>query len=482
MTAPLIWIGLPVVVGGVLFLVRVYQRTVNYLGIFVSIWLSIAAWLLPIGEVVTVGNRAFRIQEQFLILGRSFTILNSDRPILVLIYFFLALWCFGALVARPRVGFVSFGFIFTALLVAALAVEPFLYAALLFEIGVLLAVPFLSPSNRRPGSGIFRFLTFQTLGMPFILLAGWFLAGLEASPGESDLVLRAGVLIGTGLAFLLSVVPFHSWIPTLAEESEPYLVAFILFMLPAVVSIFGLGFLDRFVWMRDSQAVYFSLRLVGVLMVLVGGGWMAVEKHLGRMLGYAAIAETGMALLAISIGTREGYLLFFWLMFVRVFSYMPWAAAISRLSYDHNRELQLGKLWGKGNQTPLTASMAVIGVISLLGMPLLAGYSARFALWRELSSAAPLAAMLSLAGNIGLLIGGLRILDALFIPFPEKVEPASPLRDDPAAAPQRTITDRLFVLILYFGWLAVMTAVGFFSQLYLPWIDNLLVIFERLGN
>jgi NADH-quinone oxidoreductase subunit N len=480
MNAPFIWIGLPAVIGGLLFLLRVYRRTVNYLGIFISIWLSLAAWLLPIGEVVTMGNRAFRIEEQFLILGRSFTLLNSDRAVLILIYFLLALWLIGGLLAQPRIGFVSFSFVFTALMIAALAVEPFLYAALLFEISVLLAVPFLSPSDQKPGSGIFRFLTFQSLGMPLILLAGWFLAGLEASPGESDLVLRAGILIGVGLAFLLSVVPFHSWIPTLAGESEPYLVAFILFMFPAVVSIFGLGFLDRFVWMRDSQAVYFSLRIVGVLMIVVGGGWMSVEKHLGRMLGYAAIAENGISLLAVGLGSRVGYLIFFWLMFVRIFSYMPWAVAVSRLNHHHQGELRLGKLWGRGYQTPLAASMAVIGISSLLGLPLLAGYSARFALWREVSSVAPTLAIAALVGNTGLLIGGLRALNALFIPFEEDIS-FSPLSENPEEV-RWNIRDNFFSLTLYLCWLLTMTAIGFFPQLYLSAIEKLLFIFERLSS
>ena len=169
-------------------------------------------------------------------------------------------------------------------------------------------------------------------------------------------------------------------------------------------------------------------------------------------------------------------------MFVRVFSYMPWAVAISRLHHDHEGELHLGKLWGKGHQTPIAAFTAVIGVLSILGMPLMAGYSARFALWRELSSVAPAVAMFSLLGNLGLMIGGLRILNALFIPFAAVEAPASPLTEEPVTGSPRMINDQLFSLVLYVGWLAVMSAVGFFSQLYIPWIENLLFIFERLSG
>lgn len=481
MNAPLIWIGLPAAIGVVLFFLRGFSRLTAFLGISLSAWLTITARILPIGEVITLGNRAFRIEERFSILGRDFILLDTDRGLLILIYLFLALWTLGSLWARPNNAFIPFGYIFTAILVAAQAVEPFLYAALLFEIAVLLAVPFLSPPGKRPGSGIFRFLTFQSLGMPFILLAGWFLAGLEASPGESALVVRAGALIGIGLAFLLSIVPFHSWVPTLAEESEPYITAFILFMLPAIVSVFGLGFLDRFVWMRESPGVYSGLLLIGALMVVVGGSWMAVQKNLGRMLGYAAIAETGISLLAVGIGTRQGYLLFFWLMAVRVFSYVPWAAAISTIKDHHRGELSLDALWGKGHQTPLSAVTVTVGIFSLIGMPLLAGYSARFALWQSLAEVSPGIAMAALFGNLGLLVGGLRVLNALFIPFGREEGVSAPALEFGLEERRNAMVERFFTMIVYVLWVLILMAIGFFPQIYLPWIENLLLLFERLG-
>jgi formate hydrogenlyase subunit 3/multisubunit Na+/H+ antiporter MnhD subunit len=471
MSAPLVWIGLPLLVGGILFLLRGYHLATSLIGGLLSALLSISAWLLPIGEVITLGTRVFKISERFSILGRDFILMNTDRAWLLLIYFFLSLWVFGSLFARAHNGFVPFGFIFSSLLVAALAVEPFLYAALLIEIAVLLAVPFLSPPEQQPGSGIYRFLAFQSLGMPFILLAGWFLAGLEASPGESELVLRAGALIGFGLAFLLSVVPFHSWIPTLIEESEPYITAFILFILPAFVAVFGLGFLDRFVWLRDSESVYTGLRLVGGLMILVGGGWAAMERHLGRMLGYGMIIEIGISLLAVGIGGREGVLLFFWLMFARVFSMMPWAAAISYLWEANHGDLDLDSLRGIGHRFPFASGILMIGGLSLAGIPLLAGFSARFAFWRAISGAAPLLSLLALAGNAGLVIASLRVLFSLFISFPDQVLEDASERSGNAAF------SWLFVSLLAI-FLAV---VGFFPQIYLPSLERLLFIFERLG-
>lgn len=479
MSAPVIWIVIPAALGVLLFFLRYIRPLTRYLGVFVAAWLAILAGLVPIGTVFSLGNGAFQINASFPILGREFLLRNGDRPLLFLVYLLLTLWVIGAGFSRTNIGFIPFSFVFSALLVAALAVEPFLYAALLIEICVLLAIPFLSPPNQTPGRGIYRFLTLQSLGMPFILLAGWFLAGLEASPGQSDLVLRAGVMIGIGLAFLLSIVPFHSWIPTLAGESEPYVSAFVLFTLPSMVAIFGLGFLDRFVWLREAEVVYQGLRLVGILMIGVGGLWMAVETHLGRMIGHTAIVEIGFGLLAVGIGTREGVILFFWLLIVRMLAAIPWAAAISQLWGQLRGELSLDSLRGQGHRLPLYSGMVVIGLMSLAGVPMLASFSVRFSLWRTLSGLDPAAAGFALVGSIGVLIGGLRVLHALFIPLTA----AQPLDEDQdvLTEPVQPRQDNLFNWVLYFVLLIFLILVGYLPGVYLPWIERLLTMFERLG-
>jgi hypothetical protein len=95
----------------------------------------------------------------------------------------------------------------TGLMVASLAVEPFLYAALFIEMAVLLAIPLLTSIYSPPGRGIVRFLIYQTLAMPFILVTGWLLAGVEASPGDLALAAQSTSMLGLGFAFLLAVFP-----------------------------------------------------------------------------------------------------------------------------------------------------------------------------------------------------------------------------------------------------------------------------------
>lgn len=482
MSAPILWIIFPGLIGVFLFLVRDFPRFTRFTAAFLSVWLWLAALLLPINRIVELGGRAFIVEESFSILGREFIFVDADRPLLALLFFFLFIWVVGANIARPQREFVPFSFAIVSLLTAALAVEPFLYAALLIEIAVLISVPLFSPPNQKPGKGVFRFLAFQTLGMPFILISGRFLAGLEASPGQTEFVLRAGILIGIGFAFLLAVVPFHSWIPSLAEESEPYTLGFVLFFLSVVISVFALGFIDRFIWLRGNPQVYQGLQLIGVLMVSVGGVWAAAETHLGRMFGFAAIAETGFSLLAIGTATPEGLVLFFWLAVVRLFSVVVWAAALSYLKQQTGGELSLTRLSGAGHHFPLVSIALIITQLSLFGVPFLAGFSARFALWRLLAPVVPAIAAAALVGNTGLLLGTLRTLNALFVPFPN---------DDPAGLDStagivdfdgRLVSERLLEWGGFGLYVLVLALLGLFPSVYLPWLQNLLLMFNQIGG
>lgn len=481
MSAPVIWIGLPLVLAGVLFLLRELRFGVFISGFLLSSWFWISAWLFPIGEVINLGGRTYLLNESFSILGREFILLDADRGLLVLVYFALMVWIIGSWFAQPGNAFVPFAFSLSALLVAALTVEPFLYAALLIEIGILIAVPLLSPPHQQPGRGVFRFLAFQTLGMPFILLAGWFLTGLEASPGQSGLVLRAGLLIGIGISFLLALVPFHSWVPQLAEESHPYIAAFLLFLFPSMIFIFGLGFLDRFIWLRESEAVYFGLRVVGALMVLVGGTWGAVEKHLGRTLGHITVAETGVSLLAVGIGSAEGVLLFFWLMLVRLIAYVILAAGVSMIWQRNAGELHLDRLSGKGHRIPLIAGIVIMAQFSLVGVPLLVGFLPRLTLWRVLAGISPIVAAAGLLGNTGLLIGAVRTLNNLFVPFADdlhRIDTSGGILSQDGAL----VSERALEWILYATFLLSINIFSLFPQVYLPWVEKLLLMFERIGG
>jgi NADH:ubiquinone oxidoreductase subunit 2 (subunit N) len=352
------------------------------------------------------------------------------------------------------------------MLVAAISVEPFLYAALIIEMAVLLSIPFLTTPQHKPAKGIVRYLIFQTLAVPFILFSGWLLAGIGANPGNLALVQQAAILLGLGFSFLLAIFPFYTWIPLLAEESHPYIVGFLFWMLPTATLFFGLGFLDRYSWLRDAPALPAILTTIGALMIISGGILSAFQRHLGRIMGYATIVETGFSLLALSMGSRTGLGIFFLLLVPRTLSLCLWAFTLSILR-EHAPGLSLEDVKGMGRIWPFAASGLVLANLALAGLPLLAGFPAHQAIWEGLAHNSLPLALWVLVGSLGLLASATRVLGAL-----------TSTLEGTSWGTRETQAQRFLVAVGTLG----LFLLGLFPQWVQPLWTKLPAIFEHLGQ
>jgi NADH-quinone oxidoreductase subunit N len=411
MNAPLLWIILPILMGG-FALMLINERTTAIFGGTMSLILALLALVLPIDEALLLGPFSLKVASTASFLGRSLVISPQDAPLLVMIFGMCALWFFGAEAAGVASRLVPLGMIITALLVASIAVQPFLFASLLIELAVLVAVPLLSPPDQRPGQGVIRFLIYQTLGMPFILFAGWLLAGVEASPGDLSLTIQSTVMLGLGFAFLLAIFPLYNWIPQLMEECSPYVVGFLLWLLPTTIIIFGMSFLDRYAWLRTSPQVITGLRVVGLLMLVSGGVWAAFQRHFGRLMAYAAIAETGFMLLGVSLVAGSSANFVFLFLIPRGLGLAIWALSLSIMKRNDQR-LRFSAMLGIAHVYPFATAGLILATLSSAGFPLLAGFPPRLALWEALAHESIGVAIWYLVGVVGLLVGAVRMLAVL---------------------------------------------------------------------
>ena len=409
MNAPLIWIVAPLVLSILLWIPNRANITA-FLGGFSALFLAALAWFLPIDTPIRISATLFfKLADSFEILGREIIISRSDQSLLALIYGIAALWFFGSSAAGIARRLVPLGMAIVALLVASLSVQPFLYAALLIQTTVLLAVPLLSPPDEKPGRGIIRFLIYQTLAMPFILFSGWLLAGVESSPGDIELLGQAATLLALGFAFLLAVFPLYTWIPLLMEEASPYAVGFILWLLPTITLLFALSFLDRYAWLREFDQLPAVLRFAGLLMVVTGGIWAAFQRHLGRMMGYAAIVNTGFSLLSLSLIPDYQLSAFFLLMLPQALGLAVWSLSLSVLKLREG-SLEFKNRQGDLQRYPIIVTGILFAHFSAMGLPLLAGFPPIIAVWDGIAREMIVAALWIGVGVASLLTGAIRTL------------------------------------------------------------------------
>ncbi|HET6846112.1 MAG TPA: proton-conducting transporter membrane subunit [Anaerolineales bacterium] len=451
---------------GVFSLLLLTERAAAWTGAFTCIVLALLALVVPIDSAMLIGPVSLKIGSTASLLGRNLIIGASEGPLLGLFFGTCALWFFGAEAAGIARRLVPFGLTIAALLVASIAVQPFLYAALLIEMAALASVPLLAPQGQAPGKSVIKFLAYQTLGMPCILLAGWLLAGVETSPGDLALTVQATVMLSLGFAFLLAVFPLHDWIPGLMADSHPYLAGFLLWMLPSVIIVFAMSFLNGYSWLRSSSQVVTGLRTLGLLMLVTSGISSAFESSLGRLFGQAAIAENGLALLATSLAVANRADLVFPLFVPRGLVALLWALALSILRRTHG-QLRLEDLRRGGRTNPWASAAIVLAALSTAGFPLLAGFPARIDVWDALADVSGGGAVWFLVGLIGLMIGALRQLTVVV---------GSP--PDAADIGRETLLERS---MLGAGMLAIVV-LGLFPQLTGFVVDKLPVMFEHLSR
>jgi formate hydrogenlyase subunit 3/multisubunit Na+/H+ antiporter MnhD subunit len=465
LSAPIIWIVIPFITGSIIFIFLRERISPLVVGV-IAATLALIALVIPIDTALLLGSFSIKISSSIQFFGRNFILHTADGPLLAIIYGLAALWFFGALASGIANRIDSLGLMIVSLLTASIAVEPFLFAALLLVMAAMLVIPLLIPLYQKPGRGIIRFLIYQTLAMPFILFSGWMLAGVEASPGDIGNTLQAGVTLSLGFAFLLAVFPIYFWIPMLLEEASPYAMGFVLWALPIFTVIFALDFLDRYSWLRSSPQLLITIQFAGVVMVVSGGFFAALQKHLGRVMGYAAIAEMGLIILAMGLKTSELVNITFLLLIPRGIELAVWALALSIIK-RRTYFLRFSDVRGLARYYPVTVAALVAGHLSMTGFPLLAGFPPRLALLQELAGQSLIISFWVLLGLIGLLIGAIRTL-AVFVMAEE----------NQAWVLNETLMQRIMLGLGVIG----LFILGLFPQILQPFLNKLPALFEHLGQ
>jgi len=454
MNAPFIWIIAPALAAGVLLLVPLRPRWQKLLGGSMAALFSLLAAFLRIDDVQVVGPWAYRIAAEWVVAGRQFIIGDAERPQLILLYGLLAFWLLSSTaVSVPRL-FAPLGLATVAVFVAALSVNPILFAPLLILGGVLLLVVMLTPPGERVKRGVMRLLAYQTLAMPLLLMAGWLVSGVE-SETLSIADLPIPLFLGVGLVFLLGVFPFHSWIPMLLDEGNPYTATFAVTVLMQVSILFMMEFFGRYTALAPLLDIEDVLRFGGILMWVFAGVWAAFQRHLGRMLGFALLAELGRMILWLSL--TEGQTVVLLSAIPRALSLGVWALALTLLQ-ARVPGLRFSEVVGGARRYPALAAGLLFAHASLAGAPLLAGFPVLWVLIQRLAGFGSWLPIAGILGSAGLLVGAVRSLAVLVM---SREDAAAEAVADPPA---------WYRLVFVYAGMVLLFLMGIFPQWIWGWI------------
>jgi len=419
LSTPILWVIFPVVlaiVSGIFHRRQILNLLLTSLTAFV---LTLLAVLLPETLTISIGPVVIQFSESLGFLGRQINLSYEILPFIAFGYGITGLWLIFSNIPVVPDYFRSVGLVITALLTAALGVEPFLYAALLIELAILVSILVLSPTQDKTSPGILRYLSLQTIAMPLILLAGWLLTGVETLPTDSPLVIQTMIVLGLGIALLLGVFPFHSWVPMVSQQANPTVVSFILMMLNTTILVFSLNFLDRYAFLREFQTIYTVLRLMGILMIIIGGAWIAYQENLKRSFGFAILSEIGFSLLCVGLYEKGGLTWLFLLFPARAIGLWLWGYSLTLIE-QRSDSMLIQNLHGFARRYPILTLGLTVAQLSLAGLPLFASFPSKFAIFTAIFTLNPLMGIWGFLGNLGLFLFTFRMLSALLAPNEDK--------------------------------------------------------------
>jgi formate hydrogenlyase subunit 3/multisubunit Na+/H+ antiporter MnhD subunit len=410
-------------------------------------------FLINLEEPFMVFGLPIKFGTTWRILGRTLALDEGNRAGVGFLYLTGAFVIAGAWVAKTNRNLYYTGLLCIGAIAASLMVQPFLFAALFLEFTALGSVIILVPPGQAGTKSGLRLTVLYTLATLAILFAGWFLENVGVTSATPDLARQTTLLLALGFAVIMVVPPFHFWLPTAAEESNPYALAFVTVMLQSAGLFFLLRFLDSFVWLREVPNLFDGIRFVGTAMIWFGGILSISQTSFTKVMAYALLTDFGVMLLAVGLGTPNGFRLALGLTGVRVVGMSVWALGLAIL-LKRNGEDQLQSLRGAVYSLQLPVFASLVGVLSIAGFPLTAGFPARWALITSLAPTDPIGAWSII---FALLSVGAVALRWTSIFFQKSIH-------------QERSTLTYVEWVFLGGGVAMCIILGIFPQLFYPWV------------
>jgi NADH-quinone oxidoreductase subunit N len=207
-----------------------------------------------------------------------------------------------------------------------------------------------------------------------------YVASVNASGQAMPKLFLAGLyLMIIGLAFKIAIVPFHFWAPDVYEGTPTLLTAF----MATVVKTASIVALYRLfsVCLYGAHPMWeTTLAVLAALTILLGNFTGLYQPNLKRMLAYSSISHSGYMMLAVvafgerSAGTLLLYTLAYSLATITAFGIL----ILIREVYGNDRFESFN---GLAKKNPVEAVCLTVAMLSLTGIPPLAGFFAKYYLF-----------------------------------------------------------------------------------------------------
>ena len=247
-------------------------------------------------------------------------------------------------------------------------------------------------STRRALTAAYQYLVMGTIGATFILIGVGLLYMMTGTLNMMDLSQRlpevadtrtirvAFAFVTVGVSIKLALFPLHIWLPNAYTFAPSVVSAFIAatatkvgvyVLLRFFFTVFGIRF--SFAAMHVGEI----LMLLAVAAILIASLVAVFQDNVKRMLAYSSVAQIGYIILGISLastaGVSAGMLHLFNHALIKGALFLAMGCIFLRLG-----SVELKDMHGLARQMPWTMAAFVVGGLSLVGIPLTAGFISKW--------------------------------------------------------------------------------------------------------
>jgi len=203
---------------------------------------------------------------------------------------------------------------------------------------------------------------------------------LSAQP-VSSIEVFAVILVVAGLAFKISLAPFHMWTPDVYEGAPTPVTAY----LSIASKSAGFAAFVRLFWVGLSAPsiapIWIGLfSILAALSMILGNLEALPQTNIKRLLGYSSIAQAGYLSVGFMVGGQLGITALLFYLFVYLFANMGVFLTATIVSSKIGSE-QIVDYAGLWKRSPFLGVVLMVGLLSLAGLPPFAGFVGKWYLF-----------------------------------------------------------------------------------------------------
>ena len=197
---------------------------------------------------------------------------------------------------------------------------------------------------------------------------------LEENPYSLNKLVYIGIgLVFCGLAFKVSLVPFHAWTPDVYQGAPTPITGFM--SVATKAAAFSLIARIFFTALPSLEEIWMPFLFgVSVLTMLVGNTAAIFQDDVKRMLAYSGVAHAGYLLIGIVSNSQDGVASLLFYLGVYLFMNIGAFAIVFMVEGEGDQANSINRFRGLSKRHPMLAAAMALFMLSLAGFPPTAGF------------------------------------------------------------------------------------------------------------